>query len=42
MTEEGIEAYNVLHKTWNEMATAVETIITPKANPIVNEADAAQ
>ena len=42
MTEEGIEAYNVLHKTWNEMATAVETIITPKANPIVNEADTAQ
>ncbi len=41
MTEEGIEAYNVLHKTWNEMATAVETIISPKVNPIVKEAEVA-
>ncbi len=41
MTEEGKEAYNVLHKTWNEMAIAVETIISPKVNPIVNEAEVA-
>lgn len=42
MTEEGQEAYEVLQKTWNEMATSVGTIITPKANPIVHQADAAQ
>ena len=42
MTEEGAQAYDVLHKTWNEMATAVENIIAPKANPIVNEAETAQ
>ena len=29
-------------KTWNEMTTSVETIINPKANPIVHQADAAQ
>jgi PadR family transcriptional regulator PadR len=42
MTEEGQQAYQVLHKTWKEMATAVETIIAPTANPIVNEAGTAQ
>lgn len=42
MTEAGTEAYEVLQKTWNEMATSVGTIITPKANPIVHQADAAQ
>ncbi|MEY3538739.1 MAG: hypothetical protein RL188_156 [Bacteroidota bacterium] len=42
MTEEGQQAYQVLHKTWKEMATAVETIIAPTTNPIVNEAGAAQ
>jgi hypothetical protein len=29
-------------KTWNEMTTSVDTIITSKANPIVHQADAAQ
>jgi PadR family transcriptional regulator PadR len=42
MTDAGQEAYEVLQKTWNEMATSVDTIITPKANPIVHQADAAQ
>ena len=42
MTEEGQKAYEVLQKTWNEMTTSVDTIITPKANPIVHQADAAQ
>ena len=42
MTEAGIEAYEVLQKTWNEMTTSVDTIITSKANPIVHQADAAQ
>ena len=42
MTDEGQAAYEVLQKTWNEMATSVDTIIAPKANPIVHEADPAQ
>jgi PadR family transcriptional regulator PadR len=42
MTEEGEQAYDVLHKTWKEMAAAVETIIAPKESPIVNEATTAQ
>jgi len=42
MTDAGQEAYEVLQKTWNEMATSVGTIITPKDNPIVHQADAAQ
>jgi len=42
MTDEGQTAYEVLQKTWNEMATSVGTIIAPKSNPIVHEADAAQ
>jgi len=42
MTEEGEKAYTVLQATWNEMATAVETIIAPKVNPIVNDAPAAE
>jgi PadR family transcriptional regulator, regulatory protein PadR len=42
MTEAGTEAYEVLQKTWNEMTTSVDTIITPKANPIVHQADTAQ
>ena len=42
ITETGQEAYAILHKTWSEMATSVETIIAPKANTIVHEADAAQ
>ena len=29
-------------KTWNEMTTSVDAIITPKANPIVHQADTAQ
>ena len=42
MTEEGEKAYSILQTTWNEMATAVQTIITPKVNPIVNEAPVAE
>ena len=42
MTEEGQKAYEVLQKTWNEMTTSVDAIITPKANPIVHQADTAQ
>ena len=42
MTDEGQAAYEVLQKTWNEMATSVDAIITPKANPIVHQADPAQ
>lgn len=42
MTEEGQKAYEVLQKTWNEMTTSVAAIITPKSNPIVHQADAAQ
>jgi PadR family transcriptional regulator PadR len=42
MTDAGQEACEALQKTWNEMATSVGTIIAPKANPIVHQADAAQ
>jgi PadR family transcriptional regulator PadR len=42
MTDEGQEAYEVLQKTWHEMATSVGAIIKPKDNPIVHQADAAQ
>jgi hypothetical protein len=42
MTEEGEKAYQALHTTWSEMASSVEAIIAPKANPIVNEADTAE
>ncbi len=42
ITDGGLEAYEVLQKTWNEMTTSVDTIITSKANPIVHQADAAQ
>ena len=42
MTEEGEKAYKALHNTWSEMASSVEAIIAPKANPIVNEANTAE
>jgi PadR family transcriptional regulator PadR len=42
MTDAGQAAYETLQKTWNEMATSVGAIITPKDNPIVHQADAAQ
>jgi len=42
MTDEGQAAYEVLQKTWNEMATSVDAIIAPKANSIVHQADPAQ
>ena len=42
MTDAGQEAYEILQKTWNEMATSVNIIITPNANPIDHQADAAQ
>jgi PadR family transcriptional regulator PadR len=42
MTEDGEKAYKALHTTWSEMAASVEAIITPKTNPIVNEANTAE